>query len=61
MNTWRESNNQHIRDVDGKPVNLNSRQGAEYVLELQRRLAEQEPTGKPRRGRPRKGAPKETK
>lgn len=37
---WKESDSWHIRKSDGTPINLNTRRGALYVLQLQRRLAE---------------------
>ena len=62
MQKFKQNNNQHVRDRDGKPVNLNSSTGADYVLGLQDRVAELEAEKvKPKRGRPKKVGPKETK
>ena len=62
MQKFRQSDSQHVRDKDGKPVNLNSLAGADYVLGLQNRVAELEAEQvKPKRGRPKKVGPKETK
>ena len=52
---WKENGSWRVRQHDGTPVNLNTRRGAEYVLQLQRRLADALVAAeKPRRGRPRK-------
>lgn len=53
---WKQGNDWCVRKPDGAPVNLNTPEGAAYVVELQRRLAELE---KPRRRR--KAGPSENK
>jgi len=60
MQKFQQHGNWHIRN-GGIAVNLNSSRGADYVLELQRRIDELESKPK-RRGGPRKKiGPKETK
>ena len=52
--------NQYIRKPNGEAVNLNSPQGADYVLDLQRRVVELERVD-PQPKRRRKVGPKESK
>jgi len=64
MNKFKQNGNQHIRKPDGTAINLNTMDGADYVLELQERVVELETETKPkprRRGRPKKVGPGETK
>lgn len=61
MDKFKQGGNWWIRDRDGKPVNLNSPQGADYALALQAQVARLE-AAQVKRGRPRKKVgPKETK
>jgi hypothetical protein len=53
---WKQGNDYCIRTPKGEPINLNTPEGAAYVVELQRRLAELE---KPKRRR--KAGPTENK
>ncbi len=57
---WQQHGNWHIRDEEGRPVNLNSAAGAAYVLRLQGRVQELESPAKSKRRR-RKVGPSETK
>ncbi len=58
LDMWKENGSWHIRKLDEKdtPINLNTRRGAAYVLQLQQRLSDALAAQKPMRGRPRKQA-----
>lgn len=52
---WKENGSWRVRKHDGTPVDLNTQDGADYVLRLQNRLADALiATQRSRRGRPRK-------
>jgi len=55
---WKQGQDWWIRSPEGAPVNLNTRQGATMVLELQQQLAQLEATKGSRR---KKVGPSETK
>lgn len=54
---WKQGGSWYVRAPDGTPVNLNTRQGASFVLDLLRRIKELQ---KPPRRRKKPG-PSETK
>lgn len=56
LDMWKENGSWHIRKHSEAPINLNTRRGAAYVLQLQQRLADALAAQKPTRGRPRKKA-----
>lgn len=56
LDMWKENGSWRVRkqDEENTPINLNTRRGAAYVLQLQQRLSDALAAQKPTRGRPRK-------